>query len=77
LLFLGLVATAFVVVPGAFLVKHLMMRRRQLAEAQAYARLRALKALGQRMAVEAGATSQRYRAMAPDKQIHRQVSPHR
>ena len=76
LLYLGLVTIAIVVIPGALLIGHLMMRRRQLAEAQAYARIRALRALGQRMAEESGAASRRYKTVVPDKKAQRKASSH-
>lgn len=75
MLILGLVIAAFFVIPGAFFIGYLMMRRRQLAQAQAYARIRTLRALGQRMAAESGATAQRYTTTAQDKQPQRQASP--
>ena len=76
MLILVLVVSALVVLASALFIFHLMVRRRQLAEAQAYARIRALRALGQRMSAESGATSQRYMTTARDKQSERQASSH-
>jgi len=45
---LGLIFSAVAVVIMALAISHVRMRRRQLAEAQAYARIRALRGLAQR-----------------------------
>lgn len=74
MLILGLAASALVVVPSVLFISYLVLRRRQLWEARAYARVRALRAMGQRMAAESGAVSQRYSAKERDQHAQRFAS---